>query len=626
MFGLRVEATLLLLGLTGTLLLGSGRGSERSNETRPFELSDSASRDESRDVVAAGVEEEAEDAGDDYYDEDSYPEYPVSEGEGVATIEDYGLFDEQRFEVEAEDSEPKDGVSGPKDGVRGPIDGVSGPKDGVSGPKDGVSGPKDGVSGPKDGLQLESEAAPRWTSSITQASDLKAGCNDAGFLITLLTGTLSDVKVLGSKDLVSVSDAPASCGYEADFLHHTLSVPFTGCNVKRTNSYSLQLLYDDEFGQTKVSTASCEEKRAKFDPSQFLRSGDRPSPKCPLKSTPQPTPAAGSSKTSTESESEFHLKELNDCAVDTGERLACGQAGISSSDCEMMGCCVDPNASSCFYPLDECTADQQFVFAIRYNSASIPVDPTKLVIPGSPSCKPAIVNDKVAIFKFNVTDCGTHAYEVGETNIYLAEVQTAVEALNLKYGIITRSDPLRFMVECRYSKSSRARHRQSLISVGYMVKIPPSSLQSVLANGLYGVQLRIAKDDLYSSYHPTTSRPLRLLLGTPVYLELNLKSPKPNAVILVNYCVAYPRSARNALVLVYEGCANPYDPNVFVLQVSDFPINRHRRRFVVKAFQFMDQKTNKYLDEEIYFMCSSEVCRPTEKTCQERCFDGKVIL
>lgn len=33
--------------------------------------------------------------------------------------------------------------------------------------------------------------------------------------------------------------------------------------------------------------------------------------------------------------------------------------------------------------------------------------------------------------------------EVGETKIYLAEVQTIVQALNLKYGIITRTDPLR---------------------------------------------------------------------------------------------------------------------------------------------------------------------------------------
>lgn len=48
------------------------------------------------------------------------------------------------------------------------------------------------------------------------------------------------------------------------------------------------------------------------------------------------------------------------------------------------------------------------------------------------------------------------------------------------------------MVECRYSKSGSA--QQSLASVGYMVKTPASILPStVLSDGLYGVQLRIAQ-------------------------------------------------------------------------------------------------------------------------------------
>lgn len=60
-------------------------------------------------------------------------------------------------------------------------------------------------------------------------------------------------------------------------------------------------------------------------------------------------------------------------------------------------------------------------------------------------------------------------------------------------------------------------------------------------------------DQTYSNYLDTNSLPLRLLLGAPVYLELRLYCSKPEAVLLVNYCIAYPRSATNALVLVYEG-------------------------------------------------------------------------
>ncbi|KAM4631490.1 zona pellucida sperm-binding protein 4-like [Polymixia lowei] len=425
----------------------------------------------------------------------------------------------------------------------------------------------------------------------------------------------------GSTELLPVMDAPRSCNYRVNLFHNTLMVPFSGCHVRRQSEglqYDLQLLYNNELGQTDIATVSCEAS-PKLDSVMKLRSSNVPdvrssdvrSSKCTNPSVAPPTKA-------------------QNCKIPTDQQVACGFTGIPLSDCENMGCCMDSTTSACFYPLDECTADEQFVFAIHHDVASIPVDPTKLIIPGKPSCTPVIVNDKFAIFKFSVTDCGTRAYEVGETKIYLAEVQTVVQALNLKYGVITRSDPLRFLVECRYSKtnlsSDEAGNPKSLASIGYMVKNPNFTLPSKLVgDGMYGVQLRIAEDKTFSMYLPNDHQPLRLVLGKPVYLEVRLRTPKPDAVVLVNYCLAYPRSAKNALVLVYEGCANPNDPNVSILKVSDLPQNRHQRRLEIKAFQFMDQKSNKYLDEEIYFMCSTEVCRPSEKTCRQSCFDGKEL-
>lgn len=98
----------------------------------------------------------------------------------------------------------------------------------------------------------------------------------------------------------------------------------------------------------------------------------------------------------------------------------------------------------------------------------------------------------------------------------------AVDVLSLKYGAITRSDPLRlvdpahllcmhcdapphqenasvscrFMVECRYSASSGT--QKSLISVGVMVKTPLSSLPSTFTSyGLYSVHLRIARGKVF---------------------------------------------------------------------------------------------------------------------------------
>lgn len=63
-------------------------------------------------------------------------------------------------------------------------------------------------------------------------------------------------------------------------------------------------------------------------------------------------------------------------------------------------------------------------------------------------------------------------------------------------------------------------------------------------------------DETYTSFLPTNSLPLNELLGTKMYFELNLISKYPEAILIVKYCLAYPRSAKNALVLIYKGSAS----------------------------------------------------------------------
>uniref|UniRef100_A0A3Q2Z262 Zona pellucida sperm-binding protein 4-like n=1 Tax=Hippocampus comes TaxID=109280 RepID=A0A3Q2Z262_HIPCM len=421
-----------------------------------------------------------------------------------------------------------------------------------------------------------------WTSTTEPShSGFRVTCDDEGFRIILPASQFRDVKENALKWLSTV----------VDFFTWSVCVYKNSFSIN-TDSYSLQLLYEDELGETRVTTVMCHTGR---------------------ESTPGPIPRSGIPPGTPASRCQ--------CAVAPEERLPCGHSGILPFNCEAMGCCVNPTRDKCFYPMDECTVDLHFVFIIRSTYASLPVDPTQLVIPGT-DCKPVVVNADFAIFKFKVSECGTRTYDIGMTRFYLAEVQTLVRALNLKYGIITRTDPLRFLVECRYSLA--AHDQQPFASAGYMVKIPSRSLPTAIpSDGLYGVQLRIATDETFSSFLPSFPT-LRYILGKPVYLELRLLSPKPDATILVKYCLAFPRSAKNALVLVYEGCANPHDPNVAILQISNLPQNRHQRHFEVKVFQFMDVKTKRYLNEQINFMCSSEVCRSDEKTCEERCFDGKV--
>ncbi|KAL0203237.1 hypothetical protein M9458_001255, partial [Cirrhinus mrigala] len=51
----------------------------------------------------------------------------------------------------------------------------------------------------------------------------------------------------------------------------------------------------------------------------------------------------------------------------------------------------------------------------------------------------------------------------------------------------------------------------------------------------------------YNDFYPQYHQPLRMLLGKPLYLEVRLLNPpNPTAMLLVHYCVAYPRSAKSA--------------------------------------------------------------------------------
>lgn len=61
-------------------------------------------------------------------------------------------------------------------------------------------------------------------------------------------------------------------------------------------------------------------------------------------------------------------------------------------------------------------------------------------------------------------------------------------------------------------------------------------------------------DEHYDSFYPQYHQPLHVLLGKPLYLEVRLLNPPdPTAMLLVHYCVAYPRSAQSAWILIYDG-------------------------------------------------------------------------
>ncbi|XP_048849676.1 zona pellucida sperm-binding protein 4-like [Brienomyrus brachyistius] len=482
-------------------------------------------------------------------------------------------------------------------------------------------------------------------------------CSDEKMTVRLPSGPKEKIKVQGSEGLIPVVALAGSCGYsmKEGLEHNTLTISFKGCHVTRKKGrYTVKLVYSAFDGQNGDVDAFCTDglpssetalaqlRRPQSD-EPLLQDMARRGPFISMcRSTSAPveeallTPATlpqwlpwggklnsdvkiypGPTDNDVPSVLSKNVPKVG-CKIPPSHRLPCGPSGISASFCSAKGCCVDLKTSTCFYPMDACTADKNFVFAVGRTEKPYPVDPSNLVVAGKDRCSPVVRSRDFAIFKFSVTECGTRSYMLGDTVVYMAEIQSNIKVYNLKYGAITRDAYFRLLVECRYSKSG-ALGVPFFITSGYVVRTP-SWPSTVTSSGLYNVQLRIATDQTYTKFYSQDHLPLKVLLGKSVFLELYLGTSDGDAVLLVQYCVAYPRSATNALVLIHEGCPNKLDGSATVLYGKGLPQAKQRRRFQIKTFQFLDLKSKKFLDEEIYFMCHAEVCLPSERSCDERCF------
>ncbi|XP_064204944.1 zona pellucida sperm-binding protein 4-like [Anguilla rostrata] len=436
--------------------------------------------------------------------------------------------------------------------------------------------------------------------------DLSLACNDAQTKLSLSDGPQSK----GSRGFLSL-DVLESCGYAASKGLKNATVVVKDCDVTLANGYcSTRMKYETIDGQLADVTLPCTARSHRSLPNHHHHPSDDLFSSDQVQSdSPSPTQEF---KCNVPSQTGLVTPR---CRIDQNQRIQCGASGISSSECYDKGCCFDYDDNLCLYPLNECTADRHFVFVVLGNLSDFSLDLTKLKTSGASDCLPRIITADFAVFFFPTTDCGARTYDIGESTISSVEVLTSLSHTPAISGNISRDLQFRLMVECRYAKSQLL-DVSSSVTAGFMVK-SPTLFPMVQSEGIFSVELRISKDAAYSHFYPSYHPPLRVLLGKSVYLEIRLKSPKPVATLLVHYCIAYPKSATKALVLLHNGCPNPVD-NSGVLIIG-LPGNRHERRFEVKAFQFM-VAPDEYLDEQIYFLCSTELCFHTGSTCEEGCF------
>ncbi|XP_066517329.1 uncharacterized protein [Hoplias malabaricus] len=415
-------------------------------------------------------------------------------------------------------------------------------------------------------------------------------CHSQHMSVILPPGTITSLTVQSPRGMkhtskeVPLDEAQSHCGYlkkedQSGFIY--LVLPYTSCHMAyQDGQYRIMLKYRSADGRRVEALLSCK------------------------------------------------IPKDHECNLPVELQLPCGPRFVSAAECNDLGCCYSSKNSTCYYPMDQCTADRHFVFSVPSTLTDPPLSPAQLATAGNNSCTPQRVLAGTALFKIPLDSCGVHKYEVGKTVVYMLEILNTMQSLSLNYGTITRDSPFRLLVECRYLLGT-------LATVSYLVK-SPSLGPSIQAQGVFGVQLRIANDEQYSSYYPQYHRPLQKLLGKPLYLEVRLLNPPdPSVVLLVHYCVAYPRSAKSAWVLIYNGCPNPLD--VTPTHEPPYPppeaMSNHVRRFTVSTFRFLESSkdlsefgasSEEEEEEEIYFMCATEVCLPSEGPCIEGCLDNSL--
>ncbi|KAJ8387538.1 hypothetical protein AAFF_G00152340 [Aldrovandia affinis] len=320
---------------------------------------------------------------------------------------------------------------------------------------------------------------------------------------------------------------------------------------------------------------------------------------CPLKDIPKPTVVLGT------------------CRIQKSLRVACGPQGISRDACLKLGCCYCRYNLACYYRIDTCSLDGNFVFSVKASQFQPPISLSSLRVKGQPQCIPVAATTDTAVFKFGVTECGTKRVVLGKVVSYEVEVEELSPT-----PTVARESPFSLQVQCQYAGSVKL--QMSLLSKD------PTKPPLVSAAGNLKVQMRIATDDSFSSFIPKDQLPLVLSLRTPVHVEVSFAGhfPDPSLSLRLRDCFAFPASRHSLWMLLHDGCPNPLDSERSSVMVGNWGQSMPRvqvRRFDVKTFAFIDPKSGAPSMEELYFYCWVEICAE-EDDCQQQCpslsYDG----
>ncbi|XP_038670707.1 uncharacterized protein LOC119975182 isoform X9 [Scyliorhinus canicula] len=319
------------------------------------------------------------------------------------------------------------------------------------------------------------------------------------------------------------------------------------------------------------------------------------------------------------------------CDVGAKDRVGCGNASLGELACNAKGCCYDPadKKSPCFYGKTayiDCTTNGLFTIVIS-KAATVPplhLGSVYLLNNKSSQCVPLVKTTEFVIFRFPLDSCGATRMIAGPNITYKVDIMAKRKTQSGPRGSITRESTFRLHVICHLTGS---RDLPLMLVVN-----TPSPLPFVVKDGVLKMEMRIAKDESYSTWFTDEDFPLVRLLREPVYVEVRLLHRADASIaLLLNDCWATqtldPRHGRKWSILV-NGC--PYYRDNYLTQLHASTPNlvfpTHHKRFEVKTFAFWRRHIQTQLSGEVYFHCSATVCVLSEiEECTMTCDAGKRI-
>ncbi|NXY91590.1 ZP2 protein, partial [Alcedo cyanopectus] len=208
---------------------------------------------------------------------------------------------------------------------------------------------------------------------------------------------------------------------------------------------------------------------------------------------------------------------------------------------------------------------------------------TSLLVLRDRQCKPSLVTEKTATFKFNVNTCGTSRKFSSTTMTYENDV------LYFRPGNDTPIYKLKFA--CWYAI-------KQTVDVQYeSKKNPPPSIKPGF--GSLALSLKLFKDKFYSEPYQESEYPVVKYLRETLYFEVELLQPKDARLELnLNDCWATNSQSQDGLPqwpILINGCENSADSYRTVFHEVSYSLRvklpQHLKRFEVRMFTFVQGTT-----------------------------------